>query len=394
MSALGKGSEGAGLCSAPMVDGLEAAAAERAALRSFVAGESSALDAAEGAQLSVSGFLDLVTRMEAADTAAACAAEDAEEPPVLSVVVPVFNEEGNLVPLLAELVPVLESIGTYEIVFIDDGSTDRSREIVLEQRAVNPNVKLVELSRNFGHQGALSAGFDHARGTAVVLMDADLQDPPSVLPEMAARWREGYEVVYAVREKRKEGPILGACFFVFYRLMHRISEVELPLDSGDFCLMDRTVVDAIRDLPEANRFLRGLRGWVGFRQIGVTYERSARLTGETKYSIRSRIRFAIDGLLLFSDVPLRLASFVGLLTTLAALVYLAVGAVTAVAGGEAAAGWTWTIALQLVLGGVVLMALGVVGEYLSRIYQETKRRPPYVLRATHGTRSVGRDRRG
>lgn len=377
-----------------MGDGLEAAAAERAALRAYTAGELTALDAAEQAQLPVSGFLDLVERMQAADAAMAGAGDDVGEPPDISVVIPMFNEEGNLVPLLAELVPALESIGTYEVVFIDDCSTDRSREIVLEQRAINPNVKLVELARNFGHQGALSAGFDHAIGKAVVLMDADLQDPPSVLPEMAARWREGYEVVYAVREKRKEGPILRASFYVFYRLLQRISEIELPLDSGDFCLMDRKVVDAIRDLPEANRFLRGLRGWVGFRQIGVTYERAARLTGETKYSIRSRVRFAIDGLLSFSDVPLRLASFAGFLTTLAAVLYLLVAVVAYLVGGEVVKGWTSIIFVQLILGGVMLMILGVVGEYVSRIYQETKRRPPYVLRSTHGARRVDRGPRG
>ncbi|HWJ97908.1 MAG TPA: glycosyltransferase family 2 protein, partial [Acidimicrobiales bacterium] len=351
----------------------------------------SVLDAAEQADLSVTGFLDLLERMHAAD-AAADASEAFGEPPEISVVVPMYNEEGNLVPLLAELVPVLESVGTYEVVFIDDCSTDRSRAVVLEQRALNPNVKLVELARNFGHQGALSAGFDHATGNAVVLMDADLQDPPSVLPEMIERWRAGYEVVYAVREKRKEGPVLRASFFLFYRILQRISEIDLPLDSGDFCLMDRKVVDAIRNLPESNRFLRGLRGWVGFRQVGVTYDRPARLTGETKYSIRSRVRLAIDGLLSFSDVPLRLASFAGFLTTMAAVAYLLIAVGTYLVGGEVVKGWTSIIFVQLILGGVQLMILGVAGEYVSRIYQESKRRPPYVLRTTHGARHVDRAR--
>jgi len=374
-----------------MGDGREAAAAERAALRAFVVGDLSVLDAAEQADLSVTGFLDLLERMHAAD-AAADASEAFGEPPEISVVVPMYNEEGNLVPLLAELVPVLESVGTYEVVFIDDCSTDRSRAVVLEQRALNPNVKLVELARNFGHQGALSAGFDHATGNAVVLMDADLQDPPSVLPEMIERWRAGYEVVYAVREKRKEGPVLRASFFLFYRILQRISEIDLPLDSGDFCLMDRKVVDAIRNLPESNRFLRGLRGWVGFRQVGVTYDRPARLTGETKYSIRSRVRLAIDGLLSFSDVPLRLASFAGFLTTMAAVAYLLIAVGTYLVGGEVVKGWTSIIFVQLILGGVQLMILGVAGEYVSRIYQESKRRPPYVLRTTHGARHVDRAR--
>lgn len=375
-----------------MGDGREAAAAERSALRAFASGELGVIDAAEQADCSVSDFLDLWERVQVVE--AAHLAEDPGDVPEISVVVPMYNEEGNLVPLLAELVPVLESIGTYEVVFIDDCSTDGSRQVVLDQRALNPSIKLVELARNFGHQGALSAGFDHATGNAVVLMDADLQDPPSVLVEMVERWREGYEVVYAVREKRKEGPVLRASFYLFYRILQRISEIELPLDSGDFCLMDRRVIDAIRDLPEANRFLRGLRGWVGFRQIGVTYERGARLTGETKYSIRSRVRFAIDGLLSFSDVPLRLASFAGFITTLAAVIYLLVAVVAYLVGGEVVKGWTSIIFVQLVVGGVMLMILGVVGEYVSRIYQETKRRPPYVLRGTHGARHVDRGRRG
>jgi len=314
--------------------------------------------------------------------------------PDLSVVVPMFNEEGNVGPLLAELVPVLEPLGSYEIVFIDDRSTDRSREVVREAAATNPNVVLVELARNFGHQGALTAGFDQARGRAVILMDADLQDPPSVLPELVARWREGYEVVYAVREARKEGVLLRASFHVFYRLLARISEVQLPVDSGDFCLMDRRVVDAVRALPEANRFLRGLRGWVGFRQIGVTYERAARLSGETKYSIRGRVRFALDGLLSFSDVPLRIASFAGFLTTAAALVYLAVAVVAKVVGGEVVKGWTSIIFVQLAVGGIQLMMLGVIGEYVSRVYLETKRRPPYVISTVHRSSVEPGGRRG
>lgn len=367
---------------------------EAGALRRFRSGALSAPDAADLAGRSLSGFLDLVERADAAEQGRAASTEPRGPVPDLSVVVPMFNEEGNVGPLLAELVPVLEPLGSYEIVFIDDRSTDRSREVVREAAATNPNVVLVELARNFGHQGALTAGFDQARGRAVILMDADLQDPPSVLPELVARWREGYEVVYAVREARKEGVLLRASFHVFYRLLARISEVQLPVDSGDFCLMDRRVVDAVRALPEANRFLRGLRGWVGFRQIGVTYERAARLTGETKYSIRGRVRFALDGLLSFSDVPLRIASFAGFLTTAAALVYLAVAVVAKVVGGEVVKGWTSIIFVQLAVGGIQLMMLGVIGEYVSRVYQETKRRPPYVISTVHRSSVEPGGRRG
>ena len=362
---------------------------QSAALRAFLAGDLSVLDAADAAGLTPAALLDLADRVRAAD-----AAGPPVPTPEISVVVPVFNEEGNLGPLIERLTPVLAAIGTYEIVFIDDCSTDRSRELVLEARAVDPCVKLVALARNFGHQGALSAGLDHALGRSVVLMDADLQDPPELLTELAAKWREGFDVVYAVREKRKEGPLLRACFFVFYRLLQRISEIDLPLDSGDFCLMDRKVVDALRALPEANRFLRGLRGWVGFRQVGVHYERDARLSGETKYTVRSRLRFAVDGLLSFSNVPLRLASLGGFLATMAAVVYLGVAVVAKVHGGSVPQGWTSIIFVQLIVGGIQLIMMGVSGEYLARTYQETKRRPGYVLGATHGARHVDEARRG
>ena len=255
-----------------MVDPVGEGAAQNAAVRSFLSGEAAALDAADQAGLSVASFLDLVERVRTADGSAGPDAPG-EERPDISVVIPVFNEEGNIPPLLEQLIPVVASIGTYEVVFVNDCSSDRSREVILAARATNPSVKLVELARNFGHQGALSAGYDFARGDAVIVMDADLQDPPTLLPEMVAKWREGFEVVYAVREKRKENILLRASFFVFYRLLQRIADIKLPLDSGDFCLMDRKVLDAIRALPEANRFLRGLRGWVGFRQVGVHYER-------------------------------------------------------------------------------------------------------------------------
>lgn len=361
--------------------------AETAALRSFFDGHLTLFDASDAARLPVSAFLDLVERARATGLASSGAADGTGQPDI-SVVIPMFNEEGNIDALLAQLIPALETIGTYEIVFIDDCSRDRSREVVLAARRDNPAIRLVEFARNFGHQAALSAGIDHAAGGAVVLMDADLQDPPELLPELAAKWREGFEVVYAIREKRKEGLLLRASFFVFYRLLRRVSDVELPLDSGDFCLMDRKVVDALRRMPESNRFLRGLRGWVGFRQVGVPYERAVRLSGETKYSISARIRFAVDGLLSFSDLPLRLASFVGFMATVAAVIYLLVAVVAKVVIGNVPSGWTSIIFVTLVLGGVQLLMIGVIGEYLARTYQETKRRPVYLVRATHGTEVV------
>lgn len=364
---------------------------QSAALRAFLDGRVPLLDAADEAAMSVSDFLDLVERARHAGGPVTTADLVADGPdgaperrPDLSVVVPMYNEEGNLPELLTRLVATLESLGTYEIVFVDDCSHDRSKELVLEARRSNPNVKLVELARNFGHQSALAAGLDHTTGRGVVLMDADLQDPPEVIPQFVERWNEGFQVVYAVREKRKEGPILRACFFLFYRLLQRISEIDLPLDSGDFCLMDRAVVDALDELPETNRFLRGLRGWVGFSQVGVHYERAERLSGDTKYSIRDRVKFAVDGLLSFSNVPLRLASLTGFLGVVAAILYLGVAVVAKVSGGEVPRGWTSIIFVQLIIGGVQLMIMGVMGEYLARTYQETKRRPLYTLRTFHG----------
>jgi dolichol-phosphate mannosyltransferase len=361
-------------------------------VQAFLGGDVTLFDAAARAQLSLSAFLDLVERARSAQGAVAAGSAgtqvDADRPDI-SAIVPMHNEEGNLPNLLERLIPVLESLGTYEVVFVDDGSADGSRSVVLEARAANPNVKLVELARNFGHQPALSAGLDHAAGRCVVLMDADLQDPPEVLPEFVAKWREGFDVVYAVREKRNDGPIIRACSFLFYRVLRRISEVSLPVDSGDFALMDRRVVEALRELPETNRFLRGLRSWVGFKQVGVQYERAERHAGSTKYSVRGRVKFAIDGLLSFSTVPLRLASFTGLLAVAAALVYLGVAVVAKVGGGAAPHGWTSIILVQLVVGGVQLIVLGVMGEYLARIYQESKRRPFYVVRASHGIRHPG-----
>lgn len=354
------------------------------ALRSYGDGSLSAPDAADLAELPVDAFLDLVERVRADEHLTPRGAVVVPALVDLSVVVPIHDEEDNIDELLARLVPVLSSIGTYEIIFVDDLSTDRSRELVLEARSQDPAIKLVELSRNFGHQGALAAGIDHATGRAVVLMDGDLQDPPELLPELVAKWEEGYEVVYAVREKRKEGFVRRAGFHVFYRLLARIAEVEMPLDSGDFCLMDRRVVDAIGDLPESSRFLRGLRGWVGFRQTGVRYDRPARFAGESKYSVLALVKLALDGLVSFSDVPLRLASLVGFVTTLAAFCYLMVAVVARIFGGEVPEGWTSIILVQLLLGGVQLTMMGVVGEYLGRTYHEAKRRPSYVVRTAHG----------
>jgi polyisoprenyl-phosphate glycosyltransferase len=304
--------------------------------------------------------------------------------PMLSVVMPVYNEEENIPTLLDELVPVLDGLGTFEVILVDDGSRDRSVELILERRRQDPRIKLLELSRNFGHQAALSAGLAHAEGRAVAFMDADMQDPPELLREFVRRWQGGEEVVYAIRTKRKESAFKRAGYWTFYRLLRRLADIEIPLDAGDFCLMDRKVVDALVGLPETSRFLRGLRTWVGFKQCGVLYERPARHAGEVKYTLRKLIRLAISGLLAFTSTPLRLASYLGFLTAAMGVVYLAVALVARIAAGSVPEGWTSLIAIVLILGGAQLLVMGVLGEYLAKVYEESKRRPAYVVGRRHG----------
>ena len=300
--------------------------------------------------------------------------------PRLSVVVPVFDEQDNLHPLHSRLRAVLPGLGSYEIVFVDDGSSDRSAAVALELQRQDPAITVLRLSRNFGHQAALSAGLDAARGEAVVFMDADLQDPPEVLPLLVDRWQEGAEVVYAVRRQRDEGLFKRSTAAAFYRLLRRVADVDIPVDAGDFCLIDRRVADVLRSLPERNRFLRGLRSWAGFRQVGVPYDRPARHAGEAKYTLGKMTRLAINGVLAFTSLPLRLASYLGLLTMMGGLAYLALAIVARLTSGAFPDGWTSLVAIILLIGGAQLLVLGVLGAYVARIYDETKGRPMYVLR--------------
>jgi len=304
--------------------------------------------------------------------------------PLLSVVVAVLNEQESLAALHRQLGEVLAAIGPHEVIFVDDGSTDRSAETILELRAGDASVKLLRLSRNFGHQAALSAGLDRARGQAVVFMDADLQDPPQLLPALVERWRAGYQVVYAVRRRRQGGVVKRTCYFLFYRLYHRLAEMEIPLDAGDYCLIDRRVADVIRSLPEHHRFLRGLRSWAGFRQVGVPFDRPARHAGRAKYTTRRLVRLAVDGLLAFSSVPLRLASYVGFFTAAAGVAYTLFAVFARLFVGHLPAGWASTVAIVLTVGGAQLMLTGLLGEYLARVYDETKGRPLYVVDEAYG----------
>jgi polyisoprenyl-phosphate glycosyltransferase len=300
--------------------------------------------------------------------------------PLLSVVIPLFNEELNVGQLHRRLRDSLDPLGEpYEIVFVNDGSRDDTPRRLERIQDESPQVSVIHLSRNFGHQAAVSAGLEYARGRAVVVMDGDLQDPPEVLPQFVERWRTGYDVVYAIRLQRKEGPVMRLCYFLFYRIMNAISDIDIPLDSGDFCLMDRKVVEVLVGLPERMRFVRGLRTFVGFKQTGLEYERAAREAGNPKYTLRLLISLAIDGLVSFSSYPLRLLTYLGLVTASAAGVITVWVLIDAVVNHTAPRGWASVMAAILFVGSIQLIGQGVVGEYVRLIFLESKRRPMYII---------------
>ncbi len=310
-----------------------------------------------------------------------------ETQPGLSVIVPVYNEGENIAVLYTRLAAALQQTQTdYEVIFVDDGSGDDSAQRIRNLTEKDQRVKLVELARNFGHQVAITAGLDFARGNVVAIMDADLQDPPEALPAFIGKWREGYDVVYAVREQRKEGWLKRTSYAAFYRLLRHVSNIDIPLDAGDFCVMDRRVVDLLKSMPERNRFMRGIRSWVGLKQIGVPFERQARHAGKSKYSVFGLFFLALDGLVSFSYVPLRVITLLGFvvstLSILLALFYVAVKLQL----GLNPPGFATIIVAIFFLAGIQLITLGVIGEYVGRIFEEAKRRPLYVLRGVPGPR--------
>jgi glycosyltransferase involved in cell wall biosynthesis len=306
---------------------------------------------------------------------------------LLSIVVPCYNEEAVLGELHRRLLAVLDQVegSDGEIVYVDDGSADQTGPMLRQLQYDEPRVRVVSLSRNFGHQIAVTAGLEHTNGEAVVIIDADLQDPPEVIPEMIARWQDGYQVVYGLRSKRA-----GETAFklwtakAFYRLINRVSEVEIPLDVGDFRLIDRQVVDVLLAMPERDRFLRGMISWVGFRQVAVIYDRAARHAGETKYPLIKMLRFAVDSVISFSFAPLRLAIWVGFAAITAAVAGIIYALIIRIYTTTWVRGWASIFTAVLFLGGVQLVTLGIVGEYVGRIYAEVKLRPLYVVRERLG----------
>lgn len=301
--------------------------------------------------------------------------------PRVSVAVPLYNEEGNVAELLRRIGAVLDALpgGPHEMVFVDDGSSDATRRILEEAASRDSRVVVVSLSRNFGHQAAFSAAMDHTNGDVAILMDGDLQDPPEVIPKFIEAYREGNDVVYAQRINRKESWWLRGCYFLFYRLLSRMSHVSLPVDAGDFGLMSRRVVDELRRAGEYHRYLRGLRTWVGFQQIGIPVERDPRYAGVAKYNLTRLFGLAFDGIFSFSVVPLRLAAALGVLTILASAAFGAYSVYVALVLGGSPRGFTALALIVMFLSGVILISLGIIGEYLGRVYEQTKARPIYIV---------------
>lgn len=311
---------------------------------------------------------------------------------MISIVIPIFNEEENIDLLYQRLTEASPSWqDDYEIVLVDDGSSDRSLKMMREYAAQDHHIRVVELSRNFGHQAAISAGLNVSRGDAVVVMDGDLQDPPEELHRFFDKWREGYEVVYAIRTKRKEGLFKRISYKVFYRLLHWISEIDIPLDSGDFCVMDRKVVDTLKhNMPEQNRFVRGLRAYAGFKQVGVKYERHSRAAGEVKYTFGKLLQLALNGLFNFSVKPLKLATYLGFAISipsfLVGIFFIAHRLIGFKFLGHYASetpGLATLVVGMFFLFGIILFILGILGEYIGRIYYEVKKRPFYIISEIH-----------
>jgi glycosyltransferase involved in cell wall biosynthesis len=304
-----------------------------------------------------------------------------EHHPELSVVIPVFNEEENITVLYSRLTAVLEDTHIdYEIIFVDDGSNDGSLNQLQNLSVQDKRVMIVELARNFGHQVSITAGLDFARGQAVAIMDADLQDPPEVLPEFIAKWRKGYDVIYAIREQRKERWLKRSSYALFYRLLRRVANIDIPLDSGDFCVMDRRVVELLRSMPERSRFIRGIRSWVGLNQVGLPFERHARYAGQSKYTIRRLVLLGLDGLISFSYLPLRFITFLGLSVSCLSIFLAFFYFLKKLLYGLSPPGFATLVVSIFFLAGIQLVTMGVIGEYVGRIFEEAKRRPLYVLR--------------
>lgn len=302
-----------------------------------------------------------------------------------SIIIPIFNEEQILPELQRRVGQVASALDApVEVILVDDGSTDQSFLTMKELHRQDGRIKALKLSRNFGHQVAITAGLEVAHGDAIILMDGDLQDPPELLPEMIARWKEGNDVVYTVKKSRKENSLKRLAFKSFYRVLNALSSIRIPMDAGNFSLLDRKVVDILNSMPERNRYVSGLRAWAGFRQVAVYYDRDPRFAGKPQMSVRRLLHLALDGIFSFSNIPLRFATYLGLLTAFAAFVAGIWAIYARLFTDTAILGWASTIISILFVGGMTLFTLGIIGEYINRIYDEVKRRPLYVVQERVG----------
>lgn len=301
--------------------------------------------------------------------------------PVISLIVPVFNEQDVIDIFLDKTSSVMEAAGLdYEYLFINDGSTDATFSQLIELSASNPRIRIINLSRNFGKEAAMTAGIDHVRGNVLIPIDVDLQDPPELIPQFIEKWRQGYDIVYGVRSSRDDDSMLKrASARWFYNLFNRMSSVPIPDNAGDFRLIDERATEVLRQLPERNRFMKGLFSWVGFYSIGVPYSRPARAAGQTKWNFRKLWNFALDGLFSFSTVPLRIWSYVGMAISLLAFLYASFIVIRTVVLGIDLPGYASLLTVILFLGGIQLLSLGIIGEYLGRLLVEAKQRPIYII---------------
>lgn len=302
-----------------------------------------------------------------------------------SIVIPIYNESAIIPELWRQLKQVIDRLnGMCEVIFIDDGSSDNSYQILSELHQKNKEIKILRFSRNFGHQPALTAGIDNASGRAVILMDGDLQDSPQAILRFIAKWQEGYDVVYAIRKKRKEFWLKRLAFVSFYRLLNLFSGQKIPLDAGIFSLMDRQVVEALCQMPERNRYLSGLRAYAGFRQTGITVERGSRYQGEPKVTLTKLFKLAFDGIFSFSIIPLRIATIFGFISAIVAFILGLIGLYYKLILGRTFLSWAYGLTTTFFMGGIQLIFLGIIGEYIGRIYDEVKQRPYYLIKDTKG----------
>ena len=301
--------------------------------------------------------------------------------PLISLVIPMFNEEENIRELYERSKKTLETIGSHEIIFVNDGSRDRTLEKILELADKDKNVKIIDFSRNFGHQTAITAGMDNSQGEAVVIMDGDLQDTPETILELVKKWKEGYEVVYAKRRTRKDSFFKRATAYAFYRIIKKIANIDITEDTGDFCLLDKKVIDALKKIKEHSRFVRGLTSWVGFKKGIILFDREERKRGNTSYPLKKMLKFAYDGITSFSYFPLKMATYLGVFSAFMGFIWGIYAIYQKIYNPETTVqGWTTVVVAIFFLGGIQLIVLGMIGEYIGRIYTEAQNRPPYIVR--------------